>query len=182
MDARGNVLARHEGVRTTPGFEKTMAQAQETVARIEGLSDQARSGDQSAALELLELQVELGHVSGDPAWERLATLRSVPEGRRKALEQLLIKRQVESIQSTATADPETHIAIGRRFAVMLAQKRVPKDSDSMYFWFFTGSYARSEKNADLFERCIEGLRFHKKQLGSNLQKMEEELEKLRESK
>jgi len=144
--------------RTTDGFRITLDQAAETAERIEALDDLASEGDQDSALELLELRVDLAHIDMASAKQQLTALTNVSAKKQKVLGQKIIENEVNAIMTTASMDPKTQQAAGKKFAVMLEQKRIPRGNGSMYFWYFLAVHAKADKKLDLLEQAIAGLK------------------------
>jgi hypothetical protein len=179
LDATGRVLAHHEGERETAQFEQTLASATETAASLAELEQLAKGGDVTAAGQLLELNIDLGHVDAGAARHRLALLDALPKPDRDRLEKRIIKAEVASIQISATSDVNTQIAAGEKFAEMVAAGRIPEDPDAMFFWYFTAMYAERAEQTKLYARALEGLRHHEQRLGAGLlESMEKTLKKL----
>ncbi len=179
LDATGRVLAHHEGQRETAQFERTLARAAETAASLAKLERLAEGGNVTAAGQLLELNINLGHVDAEAARGRLARLDALPKADRDRLEKQIIKAEVASIQITATSDVKTQIAAGEKFAEMVAANRIPEDADAMFFWYFTAMYAEHAVQTQLYARALEGLRHHEERLGASLlESMEKTLKKL----
>lgn len=166
MNASGDVLAKHSmggainqsNFRMTEGFRITLDQAMETTEHIEALEDLVGDGDRESALELLELRVDLSHIDMASAREQLEALAEVSEKKRRVLGQKIIENEVNAIMTTASEDPKTQRACGKKFATMLKQERIPKGSGSMYFWYFLAVHAEAERELNLLERAVGSLK------------------------
>ena len=185
MDAEGGVLAKHDGsggpgtFQKTKGFERTVAEAEETAEKLAALGERAAGGDAAAAASLLDLEVDLRRVEPEGAKQRLAELEGILDDRRRAIDVKIVIMEVGAIQTQATEDPKTQYAVGKQFAAMVHEDRTPPDDEAMYFWYFTSIYAEKERDAALYGRALEGLKKHDRRLGpSMLRKMEETLKAL----
>ena len=179
LDATGRVLAHHEGAHETSQYERTLARARQTSESLVQLEELAEGGDVTAAGQLLELSIDLGHLDAQAARSRLAQLDALPEVDRNRLDKRIIKAEVELIQITATSDESTQIAAGEKFADMVVADRIPEDADAMFFWYFAAMYAERTEQVQLYARALEGLRHHESRLGASLlEEMEKTLKKL----
>lgn len=181
MDENGNVLARHEGPRTVEGFARTS----EKVQAYLDLKKKAGSGDKDAKIDLLILQIELGHFKADEARRRAGELGEVPAERHKKLEAALANLEVMEIVQTVTRERSTRLAAGRKCLEMKKAGRVPSgEQESQIFWILIMDVAEEDKDAALFEEALNAIkeRFGDKINKAWLQQNEARLKKLKENK
>lgn len=180
MDASGSLLAVHRGrQRTVEAFKALLKAAAKNQQRLTALKAAADAGDMRASGDLLELRIELAHLTPDAARKRLAAIGGLGAERRKQLARAITKAEVEAIQVTATYEVATQVAAGRRFAEMIAKGHIPEQRDGFYFWYFTAVYAEKEKDAALLEKAIAGLKPHAAKVGGALEKWTTLLERWR---
>lgn len=181
MDQDGNVLAKHEGPRNVEGFSKTS----EKVQSFLDLKKKAESGDKDAKVDLLIVQIELGHFKADEARNRAKELKDVPPEKQKRIDSALANMEVMEIVQTVTRDRATRIAAGRKCLEMKKAGRVPSgDQETQIFWILIMDVAEEDKDAALFE---EGLNALKTKFGDKVNKRwleqnEARLNKLKENK
>ncbi|MHC5210431.1 MAG: hypothetical protein ACYTG2_06930 [Planctomycetota bacterium] len=150
LDADGRRILKHAGPRTVKGFEKSLEEVQDFL----DLAKKAEAGDDKAATAVLLRQLELGWWGLDEARERRDALKTVSSKQKKEFEQLLIDTEVRSL-AAAVEEDEAHIAAGKHFAAMWAEKRIPRaDAERSSFWWAIAAYAEHEGDKKTFKRVI----------------------------
>lgn len=180
LDAEGNVLAKHMGMREVAGFSATA----KTAAAFVDLKKKAENGDKAAKSELLVQQLELGHLSADDARAKMKDVALSAEQKAK-VEALLANAEVQDVLKTVTQDKATRVAAGKKFLELKkAGKPAPAgEREFQSYWIFIMDAAEADKDARTFEEAYEAL---KKKYGPNMSpqftKMtEDRLAKLKEA-
>ncbi len=155
LDAEGNVIGKPAG-RSVEAFQETL---DGPVAEFLALQAKAADGDADAQRELFVRKVELGHFAGDPAAARarLEGMDGIDEATRERLGQALTEQEFQQILGSVS-DASQAAAAGAKVAEMFRAGRIATGSTSLYYWFFLGSYAEDQKDAELLGAVVENLR------------------------
>lgn len=181
MDARGNVLAPHQGAPTTEGFGRTVTAAREMEAQLAELTAQAGKGDAAAAVALFEQQLALNHLTAAAAKERFKTLKNVDPARKVKFTALIAKGEVTELIGKVTEDPKSQYECGKAFAQMLKEERIPPEGqEQLWFWYLLSVAAEQDQDAALLSRAVTGIKAVANAPKSLVDQIEERLQRVKE--
>lgn len=159
LDANGDVTAKAGG-RSVEGFAAMIESGKKYTAiatKAEKTSDDK--------LFLLEHALDMGSVDAAEATKQLAAIEGVAADKKKGVEarifDLAIAGEVPKTRLGREEFEKFRIDAGKKFAGWMKEGKEPSGSNpGIYARFFEWmmAYAESEKNADLFETCIDKLR------------------------
>lgn len=133
LDAKGRVLAVHEGEVSVKGIRETLARAKKFSSRLKELETRSEKGDREASIELTRVGLERGHFSSRVARGRIEALGDLSDEESVELERLINRTELVEIFCAFTRGK---IALGD--AVEKVRGFLGKRSDSslaaMAFW------------------------------------------------
>lgn len=180
LDADGMVLAMHEGGRSTDAFAETVEQAKQTQKELAELTAAAAKGDEAAARNLFEKQLELNHLKPAAALERLGKLKGIDDEQKARFLGLIAEAEVAEQLGKLTDDEATHAAAGKVFVAMMEAGRVPPEGQNqLYFWYLMSIHAQQENKLDVMTKAVEGLRAMSRKPERLMKDLEAKLEKMK---
>lgn len=154
LDADGNLVARHDGMRSADGFAKTA----EKVAAFRELKGRAEKGDKTALVDFFFARLDLGHLSLEQAKAERTKLTLTEEQTAKA-DAALLNLEVDQIMKSITDEEETHVDIGLKFVAMEKEGRIPTgESQFMAFWSLILRYGELKKDIPAFEKALTAMK------------------------
>jgi len=158
LDSGGNLLAVHEGEKTVDGFEATVERARNTAARLAALEGKARAGDTGAGADLLELRLDLRHVSAEVARRSLSSLSGLDPERREKIS-MLVNRVAfgEIFAAHVGKEIDTDTAL-ERYEKLASTGAEPAPMEAAVFFYLIGENAIAARDSTLFKTAVDGIR------------------------
>ncbi len=177
LAADGTKLAE-QGDRSVDGFRATG----QALVKLQQLGDKK---DRTAAedVEYFLARVDLGQLDFAKAKEEAAGLKAYGE-MQKRIDAALLDLEIGDVMSGVRSQ-EQAIEAGKTFAGMIEAGRMPtkKGIPTAQFWMMTSEHAKDSEDAELFERCLNGVKDaldndkRYQRVFDNLQKQLDELKK-----
>ena len=157
MDAKGNVIAKHQGPRRVSAFKTTGARA----AAFLELVKKAKGGDRPAQIDLLLMRLDLGHLDEKEAKKEAAKIGKMPADKEEKFQVALSGFAVREILEHLPRSQEQAIKIGGpKFAAMRKAGRPSPEADDLFqpYWIITMLYSEEQKDAETYELALEALK------------------------
>jgi len=171
MDADGKVMAKHQGARTTEGFEATLKTATEFA---DARKKAAEGTDAGAKLEVFTKDLEFGNYGAADARKAYEALGTVGDAEKTKIEGLLavleirevmaaINKKAEKVGDAPDKDAQfklLRIEAGKKFMEMNKAGRVPGagTNETSMFWSFILEAAEDAKDVAAFEAGLAKLK------------------------
>lgn len=152
MDADGEVLTGLRD-RSVKGFETTLG----SLAEWSATKKKADAGDKPAKAKLVIIELELGKTSSADAQEAIKAHGPLPKDLQARFDDAALGAEVAELAKTAkTADEAAEV--GRKFAEMKKQKRVPKGDVAIRFHAMIMQAADKDGDAKGYEAALNDLK------------------------
>jgi len=146
LDAKGDVVAQHDGPRSAEGFAATKEKAQEFI----DLRNKAAAGDKAAKFKYTLARAGMGKLTVAELQKEIKGLGKLSDADQATYRSALAELMVDEIQQTA---------VGERYAAMLKDGLVPSDAQKQvqFYWTIFG-YAEYSKDVTLAGKALAGLK------------------------
>ena len=158
MDADGEVLSGPRD-RSVKGFEATLS----SLAEWSALKKKADAGDKAAKAKLVIVELELGKSTLADAQAAIKEQGPLPKDLQARFDDAALNAEVSELMKGAT-NAEEASEVGRKFAEMKRQKRVPKGDVAVRFHSMIMQAADKDGDAKGYEAALGDL---KKAAGDN---------------
>jgi len=180
MDAEGNVLAK-AGDRSVAGFQKT----REACLSFLALEKKAKAGDKSVAPDLLIARIEMGQLKFADAKAAVASAGTIDATKKKTIDALVFDLEIQDMAS-GLRTPEDRNAVGKKFAAMMDEGRVPSGpvARRTFYSIILGA-AEADNDAKTFEKAFKGMKDALSGLPNTekmIERMQQTLDKLKGDK
>lgn len=151
FDENGNVLFRHQDVRT---LEKIMASGKSAKEFLE-LTKKAAAGDSEAGAELLIRQLDSSLIRPQDAVNRSKDFKNLSEATKNKLAEIEFEVELENLFRASVGRDQEIAAAAEKVLAWYDQKRIPTRERAANFYFgILIQYGRIRKDTKIFELAI----------------------------
>lgn len=152
LDASGKKLA-DQNDRSVDGFRKTAT----SLTAMTDLRARIAKGEKGLGPKLLIAELNLGQVDFAEAQKRFKSFKKMKPAVKKQIAAMLVDSEVDSLFKSAGQDREKYEALGKVFAKMVKDGRIPTGSSATMFWSGVMEFAKGEKDVGLYEKAYNWL-------------------------
>ncbi|MFN0207906.1 MAG: hypothetical protein ACKVS6_16485 [Planctomycetota bacterium] len=151
LDSDGDVVYRHQAIRTIEGFESSAKEAQEFSRLRKG----AETGDPDAKLAFIIKQYDSNLIRPEELAPKIKDFTNLSPDSQRQLDELKFELELNDLYRKSNGKPELLAEAAQQILAMYDTKKIPQREKAKDFYYgVLSNYARAKKDITVFEIVI----------------------------
>lgn len=151
LNADGDVVFRHQSIRTIEGFEASAKEAMEFAS----LQKKAGEGDADARLAFIIKQYDANLIRPEELTLRIKEFSNLSPESQKHLDELKFELELSDLYRKSSGNPERLAEAAQQILAMYDSKKIPRREKGKDFYYgILSGYARAKKDITVFELVV----------------------------